>query len=127
MSGPRSAAELEAIAARIRTTAADAHRALYPGRLGEPPADIGVEIATIPAGPGRELRLRFIVDDRGRPSISIRIWESDPGNVFWPLRGLGLVVRDHELVPFGHAVAKGLSMVANQVTAARNTNERNSR
>jgi hypothetical protein len=73
------------------------------------PAEDGVNLATIPRGPGEELRVTLSTYN-DHPYIGVRVWIAGPDGAWFPARGKGVSVRIREIVAVGQALAKALRM-----------------
>jgi hypothetical protein len=83
----------------------------YQPEVIAPPAENGVNLATIPRGQGEQLRIT-LAEYSGHPYIAVRVWAlGADGRSWWPVKGKGVSIRLREIVPVGKALAEALRLI----------------
>lgn len=73
------------------------------------PQETGHRLATIPRGPGEELRLSLDTFE-GRPYVNVRVWAIGSDGAYWPVRGKGVSVRIREIRAVAEALARAYDL-----------------
>jgi hypothetical protein len=85
---------------------APAHQPLMPASTSTAPTDDGQKLATIPRGPGRELRVRWR-EFKGHYFADLREWTlNEHTQQWWPSKSKskGITVKAHELAQVAAAL-----------------------
>jgi len=81
-----------------------------PPRQSQPPVEQGRRLIALPRGEGRE-ELRVSLDEfKGRPYVSLRVWERDASGHWWPTKR-GVSVRLSEARDVAEALLEALDLV----------------
>ena len=85
----------------------------------QPPVEDGVNLATIPRGPGEQLRVT-LSEFNGHRYLAVRVWAlGQDGRSWWPVKGKGVSIRLREILAVGQALARAFRSSGNATSGQR--------
>jgi hypothetical protein len=104
-----SAADPDDLPARIGEGVRVLQQARARDNRPAPPQERGVLLGTLPSGRG-EMRLSWFTDQDRAPAWSNRLWVPEDDGQLWPVRGVGVSIPIHQMVPYGEAYCRALEL-----------------